>query len=386
MNRILTACIVWLGACVLATDELPMSSDPHAGLLRTASAAEEAGPMRFKRFSYVDREGIGIEAFSLLVPQDWQFSGGIHWILDNPGMPARSAFTVRSPDGSEELEVFPNQPFFWTDNQLVLSALPAGARYFGCEVRPPCAGPLEALRGIVLPRFRGKAAGLKVVSQEVLPDLARALGAGSGSQPGVVNSASAGKVRIEYTRKGLPTEEEIYGVVETVSFPVQTMSGVRTSTFWYANYLFSFKAPKGKLDSRAKVFQTMTSSFRVDPQWFNKYNQLVLSLIRQQIRQIQSIGQLSRMISQTHDQISQEMLDSYNQRQQVYDRLSDNFSRHIRGVDEYYDPIEQKNVELPSGYTNVWTNPLGEYVLTDDPNFNPGVGSNLHWERIEKTR
>lgn len=91
------------------------------------------------------------------------------------------------------------------------------------------------------------------------------------------------------------------------------------------------------------------------------------------------------MISQTHDQISREMMDSYNQRQAVYDRLSDEFSRHIRGVEEYYDPLQGGSIELPAGYSNVWANGNGEYILTEDPNFNPAVGSNLHWERIERT-
>ena len=78
------------------------------------------------------------------------------------------------------------------------------------------------------------------------------------------------------------------------------------------------------------------------------------------------------------------MMETYNNRQQVYDRLSENFSQYIRGVDEYYDPVQQKRVELPSGYNEGWVNGLGEYILSDNPNYNPNVGSNQHWERLEK--
>jgi hypothetical protein len=52
---------------------------------------------RLKKFSYVDRQGIGGEAFSLLIPSDWDFQGGITWRLDNPGMPAVAQFTVKNP-------------------------------------------------------------------------------------------------------------------------------------------------------------------------------------------------------------------------------------------------------------------------------------------------
>jgi hypothetical protein len=33
-----------------------------------------------------------------------------------------------------------------------------------------------------------------------------------------------------------------------------------------------------------------------------------------------------------------------------------------------------------------WANDLGEYVVTDNPNFNPNVGSNLHWEPMKPVR
>lgn len=348
-----------------------------------AGDAEQQRTLRLKRFRCVDREGTGIEAFSMLIPADWQFAGGIRWILDNPSMPATAAFTVSSPGGSDVFEVFPNQAFYWTDNQMMLATIPRGGRYFGNEVRPPV-GVVEALKQIVVPRFRGRAAGLRIVGEQTLPELARALGAGA-PQPGVSTSASAAKLRLEYAEGGRRMEEEIYGVVETLTFQTRSMTGVHSNTMWYADYLFSFRSEKGKLDSRAKLFQTMVSSFRVNPQWFSRYNQLVQLLIQRQIQHIQNVGQLSRLISQTHDQISREMMEAYNQRQAVYDRLSDDFSRHIRGVEAYHDPLQGKSVELPAGYTNVWANGNGEYILTEDPNFNPAVGSNLHWERIERT-
>ena len=78
------------------------------------------------------------------------------------------------------------------------------------------------------------------------------------------------------------------------------------------------------------------------------------------------------------------MMDSYQQRQQVYDKISDNFSRYVRGVEQYHDPVENRQVELPSGYDNAWTNSLGEYVLSEGPGFNPNIGSNLNWQKIER--
>jgi len=338
--------------------------------------------VKFKTVQYIDKDGIGIEAFRILIPSDWKFEGGIYWTnLDNPAMPAVSAIKVSNPDGSEELETFPNQMFFWTDNPMTMSMFPAGSRYFGAEVRQPT-DSLGYIENILIQRARGDVSGLRIMEKQKLPELAKQLVAGQ-QQPGIKTSVDSGKVRIEYQKNGKIYEETIFAVIEYLSFPIQSMYGTTTNTNWIGDYLFSFKAEKGKLDASTKVLQTMVNSFQVNPQWFNKYNQLVQYLIQNQIRRIQAIGQISRIISQTSNEISDMMMQSYNDRQATYDRISDNFSQMIRGVDSYYNPIEQKSVELPSGYGNAWTNSLVEYILSDDPNYNPNIGSNLNWQEMK---
>jgi hypothetical protein len=64
----------------------------------------------------------------------------------------------------------------------------------------------------------------------------------------------------------------------------------------------------------------------------------------------------------------------------------DDFCRGIRGVELYQNPYEDKPVELPSGYGNAWVNRGGEYILTESPSFNPNIGSNVEWQRIERSR
>lgn len=349
----------------------------------SSSAQAQGTAIRFKVLKYVDKEGIGIEAFRFLIPSDWVFEGGIKWGLNNPTMPAVADFRARNPIGTEEFEVFPNQSFFWTDNQLVLYTFPIGSKYFGNEVRKPV-GSLKALKNIILPRFRKNVSELKIVKEEELPELAKAVGTKNISYAQVSQSAEGSKIRIEYKKGDKLMEEEIYGVVEKISMPLQTMSGMVTNIVWIIDYLFSFKAEKGKLDSQAKLFQTIVYSFKLNPLWFSKYSQVIEYLAQKQIQQIRSIGELSKIISQTSNEISDMMMESYNQRQAVNDKISKNFSHYIRGVDEYHDPIGGKPVELPSGYKNAWSNSLGEYILSDDPNFNPNIGSKKNWQMMEK--
>jgi hypothetical protein len=364
------------------SDSVRKSARESAHVQSTLTKSEKP-IIQFKTFKYVDAQGIGIEAFRVLIPTDWKFEGGVRWVLDNPGMPAVASFRIFNPNGLDELEGFPNQAFFWTDNPTQLQLFPVGSRYFGSEVRP-IVGPVDALKRIILPRFRGNVQDLRIVREEELPGLAKSLGAATQSLPGFSTSADGARLRIQYQRGGKWMEEELYGLVESMSFPIGSMFGQFTNTNWNVDYLFSFKAERGTLDAHSNLFQTMATSFRLNPQWFNKYNQVVQYLIQRQIQHIRNLGELSRIISQTHNEISDMMMQSYNQRQEVYDRVAENFSQYVRGVDQYYNPVEQKPVELPSGYKQAWTNSLGEYVLSDQEDFNPNIGSNQTWQRMER--
>lgn len=338
---------------------------------------------RLKTFAYVDSQGTGLEAFRMLIPAGWQFSGGAQWRMNNPGTPVVIGFQVYNPAGEEAFEVFPNQPFFWTNSPMTMMNFPRGSFYFGNEMQPP-AGALQVLREIIVPRFRGKAPGLQLIGQESLPDLPRMVQAGSPGASGGATTADGGKIRIRYQKNNRFIDEEIYGVVEATRISTPGLFGSTESIFWAADYLFSFRAMAGRLESFADLFQAIIYSFRLNPQWYARCAQISQYMIQNQIRQIHNVGQISRIISQTHSQISDMIMDSYNQRQQTMDRISTNFSQAIRGVDEYYDPVEQRGVELPGGYGYAWVNGLGDYVLTDNPSYNPNLGSNMNWQQMSR--
>ncbi len=338
--------------------------------------------LRFKSFSYIDQQGTGLEAFSFLMPAEWMFEGGMTWLLDNPMMPSVSAFRVFNPNGREEFEVFPNHSFYWTTNNQQMSLFPPGSRYFGSVVKQPVTAQV-ALKEIVLPEQRGGFQGLTILKNENLPELPAAIGAGQ-QQAGVVSSATGAKLRISYVSGRVPMEEEFYGVVETMTFPTQGMYGISYNTLWYLDYIFSFKAEAGNLEKNTKIFQTIVSSFKVNPRWYAKYSNIIVYLAQQQITRIRNIGEFSRMLSMMSDQMREENLAQFEARGEVYVRVSRQFSDNILGIDRYYDPYEGREVELPSGYNYAWSNNNGEYIVTDNPDLNPNVGSNLHWELMPK--
>lgn len=350
-----------------------------------STSVNKTGPevLRFKNFVYIDQQGTGIEAFRFLMPSDWIFEGGMQWILDNPVMPSVTAFRVLNPEGEEQFEVFPNHCYFWSNNQQQLSMFPPGSKYFGSIVMRPISAQ-KALRDIILTEQRGIFSDLKVIKDENVPELPRALGAGNQAQGAGSSAATGAKLRISYIKDGVTLEEEFYAVVESFTFPVQSMYGTFYNTLWYIDYIFSFRTGKGKLESNAKVFQTITASFKLNPHWYAKYSNVIEYLAQQKISQIRSVGEFSRMLSRMSDQVSDEKMQQFERRGDVYDKVSQKFSDNTLGIDRYYDPHEGREVELPSGYNHAWCNNNGEYILTDNPNFNPNEGSNLHWESLKR--
>jgi hypothetical protein len=339
--------------------------------------------VHLKAVRYVDQQVGGIEAFRMLIPKDWQFQGGVTWRMDNPGMPAVVAFRAFNPQGREAFEAFPNLPFYWTNQPMLLSLFPVGSFYYGNEVRPP-APVKDVLRELVLPRYRGHVGTWEILKEEQLPDLPQQVRANSPADASGITSADGGRIRIRYDSEGHSLEEEFYAVIEVSRISIPMMFGAIEHIYWCADYLFSFTAMLGQLDRLADLFLSILRSFRLNPVWYNRFVQISQQMIQGQIQQIQQIGQLSRTISRTQDQISDMIMSSYQSRQDTMDRLSTQFSQAIRGVDEYQDPYADSGVELPGGYDYAWANNLGEYIVTDDPFFNPNSESNLNWEMMKR--
>jgi hypothetical protein len=174
----------------------------------------------------------------------------------------------------------------------------------------------------------------------------------------------------------------MYCIIQSQDIPVYTVYGLTRNINWYMTYLESFRAAKGQLDAETKLFQTISYSARTDPNWLNKYNQVVNYLIMNQIQQIQSLGQLSAIISQTSNEISDANYQAWLQTENINDKIATDYSNYILGVQTYNNPIDGGHINLPSGYSSAWTNSLGDYILSDSVSYNPNIGSNLNWQQL----
>ena len=333
----------------------------------------------FVTYKYFDPMA-GMEAFRLLIPKGWRVEGSIAW-ASNPALPAQSRFRFYNPGGLEEFNLFPTQTYFWTNNRMFLSTNPPGSLRFGSVVAQPISLH-AAFTGVVIPGTHGRIADMNILSEKNVPELAQ-LSKGAPAA-GVESAAKAGKMRIVYRENGKHLEEEIYAAVSQfiINLPASSHSGPYFINYWYIDNVFSFKNEKGKLDAQTKTFQTMIYSLKINPRWYAKVVNTREMLAQRTMQNIKEIGRIGEMVAKAGSQMREDQQRDWERRQQVQDRIAQNFSDHIRGVDRYYDARAGKEVELPAGYGNAWSNNLGEYIVSESPGYNPNVGSNLHWESI----
>ncbi len=338
----------------------------------------EKTPLVFKRVSIEDRQMIGGEAVSFLAPKDWKVAGGVVW-RKHPALPAASHVRVYDPNGLTQIEVFPSAPFTWGDNCGPDGLMPTGASWFGNEVLPPLQSAGECLTEVLLPRLR-KDIGFKVMRVEAMPELSKAcLRHAPPADPGVELTYDAARVSIVYSQDHNAIEEEFVCVMATMRLPVGNIS------IQVADPVFAMRAASGDLDNQRDVLMAILSSAKINDKWFNKYDQLVEAIVRAKMQEIRDIGEFSRMLSRTSNQMTQARRDKLEAAQSQKDRIDREWNEHNRGIETYDNPYEGQSVELPSGYGHAWVSRSGEYILTDNPNFNPNVERQGDWQPMQQT-
>lgn len=342
-------------------------------------AAPDAGTLRFRKVSVIDRpDMIGGEVETFLCPADWQVEGGIIW-RENPTRPVTFHLRVFNPRGLEQVESFPTLMFSYGGMLGPGTSFPIGSNYLGTEVRPPVRNAIQYIKEIIFPRYR---AGVQaqLIGEQELPQWAQAAAAQTEQSPGAQIVFSAGKVRIAYAHAGQAVEEDLYCVVQTTSF----LAAGRMMYNQNGERAHGMRAARGQLDQSTRIMQAIVTSVRVNLQWFNKYTQVWQALYQMQMQRIKAAGRMSKIISQTHNEISDMMHQSWERRQAAEDRIHKQWTQSMRGVEEYYNPLERRPVELPGGYREAWINGHGEYILSDNPNFNPNVQAGGDWQKIQR--
>lgn len=320
--------------------------------------------------------GAPVLAVSLQIPGEWQAHGGIRWNeqTDCVANAFRMDWSATSPDGRWAIDLLPG--FSW--------------QIAGWEVQlNPCpVAPLSSVNEYLQSLARTLYPGAAIVDYRDRPDIVAELQSGAPPADSIGLHGSkmhsrleVGEIMLRNELDGQLTETTINAVA---NFTDVTFPGQRTSRMGGVNSLYVVRAPAGKLDF--ELGERVRRSMRYDKTWqeqttaysrqrIDAHAQNQLAGIRrwhsQRMGEISARGAADRAAirSQTIREVGEINAAGWKSRQASIDRMHRDNVDTIREVNRYNDPAVGGQVELSSHYNYGFRTNSGEYVATDDPNF-----------------
>ncbi|MGO8788639.1 MAG: cysteine rich repeat-containing protein [Terriglobia bacterium] len=336
--------------------------------------------------------GKGMPAYDLMIPTTWQFKG---WV--NVGAAEGGCFAdwfavvgdAKSADNSIEFQMLPQYTWQYIDDpaaQRQMQQQNQKDAQFGmkpCPVRAPVSAA-EFLRQDLLAKYRK---GKTVVSIDPFPELDQIVRQRLGLPPAAAGGSTGGirtdaaRARLAYDDdKGQPVEE--WTTAAVVVRPVPT--GGRGAAYdWHAIMVMDFRAPKGKLDSSDRLFKLIVSTIRPEPEWQKWSNGVIASLYQ---KKQQELAKQAVMIAQFQQHVAQTINGVVANSEAGANHAVYGESQIIRGVQTFRDPSSGATLELSNLYDHAWLNGSNEYVMSDDPNFNPNGNLNGNWTQLQVVR
>jgi hypothetical protein len=367
------------------------AASSSAASKHAAAPAAPGSYLRLKKalISYVidDQHPEPQPGIELLVPATWDFKGGIRMYGGKEGCFSDS-FSVfweaKSEDGISKIQGLPNYSWQYSDDPQELHNLtdPNRRTHTGNKTNDICpvSKPLSAeqyFRQIVLNDLKPQ---MTVVSVEPFPVLDQLVRQRNGLPP--TDDRNGGvridaiRVRLEFEQDGKPTE-----LWYAVALVTQTYRVGRGSLYdMHAAGQMIMGAPKGKLDANDKLFKVVLSSIQPTPQYSAYTNKWIANYYQIQANKEAAMDKiqadLDSFITQTYMHMSANA-------QHVSDQGFRATDQNLRDVQTFRDPTTGRKVELSNQYGHAWLNGANEYVMSDDPNFNPNAQLSGSWNQLQ---
>jgi Cysteine rich repeat len=368
----------------------PAASSSSSGK-RATVAASPGSYLRLKKaqVKYVvdDQHPEPQPGIELLIPANWDFKSGIRMWGGKEGCFC-DAFSVfweaTSEDGSTKFQGIPNYSWQYSDDPQELHNLtdPNRRTHRGKQPNDTCpvAKPLSAeqyFRQIVLPDLRPQ---MTVVSVEPFPVLDQLVRQRSGLPPAGDGNGGARidaiRVRLEFQKDDKPME--LWYAVALVTQTYHVGRGFLYDI--HAAGQIMLGAPKGQLDANDKLFKVVMTSIQPTPEYSAYTNKWISSYYQIQANKEAAMDKiqadLDNFITQTYMHMSANA-------QRVSDQGFRAADQNLRDVQTFRDPTTGRKVELSNQYDHAWLNGANEYVMSDDPNFNPNAQLSGSWNQLQ---
>jgi Cysteine rich repeat len=361
-----------------------------AGPRRRTSAKDSAQAgsphyFRMKRATIDDKADNVPAAVAMMIPTTWQLQGSIRTMGGLGGCFAdleSVSIHAQSADGSLVFEAMPNLTWEYADDPQTISMMTQEGQGFAkagmksCPVIPPQRAA-DFLQKII-PKYYPDAHIVSVAADPALDQYVRehlGLSLKGGSNDSSVRTDAA-IARLEYQHDGRTMEQWV-----TVGEWMRAYPSGRGNVYdCHATMLMSFSAPKGQLDGNESLFRLMAFNISHDPQWDAHINGMIAKLYQQQ--QVEE-AKRSQIIANFQKQVADTVGEVTANAQRGADQAAFGEDQIVRGVQTFRNPETGQTFELSNLHDHAWLSGDNQYVMSDDPNFNPNGQVDGSWTQLE---
>jgi len=297
-------------------------------------------------------------AFSLLIPKGWSYTGGIYRLDPSTSGGAGNAieakldFSVFSDkQGSVMIRWLPDMYYFDMSRSPAgqMGLFPTGSNYNGMTVIPRMNAALFT-ENIVIPYIHPGLQGISITERKNAPDVARMImNQDKYMMANFIYDAAI--TTLTYRENGIEYQEKIVTVV--MDF------GDLGAGLWKNRSTFYARAPKGQFENYEPIFGEIINSVKINMNW-------LIGEIRGQVQR----NQIHQDVLNTIQRMDKEIAE--HQRKTNYEINNDMFLT-LTEQEEYVNPYTNE-VEVGSNQWQYrWVNQDNEVVYSNNQDYNPNM-------------
>ena len=145
----------------------------------------------------------------------------------------------------------------------------------------------------------------------------------------------------------------------------------------------AFRTPKGKLEVNDKLFKVMLSSVQLEPKWRAYSNATIARFYK---AEAQKEAMQDQIWAALENKITETILGETANAERGSEASAFGADQNIRGVQTFRDPATGGTMELSNLYDHAWLNGSNEYIMSNDPNFNPNTNLSGSWNQLQAVR
>lgn len=355
----------------------------------------------YNRVRFLDKKGFTHpqEAFSMLLPKNWQHQGEIEWNFPGTGCDGIWGWIkAKSTDGKFNFEVFPDKIYSWNEDPAMQQFNQQNNNGSNCTTERPMSAE-EYLRNV----FVKEIGDPQIISVEPNQFVVDQMKENNDKFRTELTQYGAGAIQFNQTAinavvrwndntEGLVTlgsnviENAVPNVYNGTSTRIYTTAIVKRTVFKY---------PAADAEQAKNQFGVVMSSVRTNPAWKTAVDDY-WKKVRQQSHVV-SVGKIRMMDEQTRQmgenavrrgnerlQQMDNQMRNWEAKQSSQDRMHTNFIKTIREVENFRD--EKGTYEMTSSYNHAWSRGDGtSFVMSNNPNFDPAFAfKDQAWKQMKK--